>query len=112
MKFFVIIIVPLAGSLSRQLDFTKPLGVFFMRKTVILTEMFKDVATPSEMKKFELLYAKNNKGSATVFALRVIKVYWNVFIAHKDKAPSLPDHDKGERTIKINHAGVSWHEKL
>lgn len=81
-----------------------------MKKTVLLTEMFMDVATASEKKKFEMLYASRNKGSATVFALRTIKVYWDLYIAKKDKPSTLPDNS--ERTIKITYNSVSAYEKF
>ncbi len=82
-----------------------------IKKTVLLTEMFLDVATPSEKRKFEFLYARSNKGSATVFALRTIKTYWDLHIFKKDK-PSSTLSDNGERTIRINSGGTSWLERI
>lgn len=78
-----------------------------MKKTVLLTEMFMDVATAMEKKKFEMLYAKNNKGSATVFALRVIKMYWDLYIAKKEQS-STQFSSETEHSIKINSGGMSW----
>ena len=85
-----------------------------MRRTVLLEEMFNDCATLPEKRKLEELYAKHNKGSATVLMIRTIKSYWDLHIAKKDKPDALlPDKEVQEeapRLIKFNYAGKSWYE--
>lgn len=86
-----------------------------MRRTIILEEMFKQVATPKELHKYNELYEKRNKGSATVLALRVIKEHWDVMIAKLNKQVPLSDVVDTEvkpRMIKINQGGSSWYQKL
>lgn len=82
-----------------------------IKKTVLLTEMFNDVCTPSEKRKFDSMYAVNNKGAATAFALRTIKCYWDLHIAKKDK-PTSTLCDTGERMIRINGNGRSWLQRF
>lgn len=77
--------------------------------------MFMDVATSSEVKKYDMLYAMKNKGSATVFALRVVKDHWDVMIAKRNTVTPLPDKEVIEEQdtshlIKFNYAGRSWYE--
>lgn len=84
-----------------------------MRRTVLLEQMFNDICTPSEKRKLEELYAKRNKGSATVLMTRTIKTYWDLHIAKRDIVPTLPDKEIEEDTshlIKFNYAGKSWYE--
>lgn len=83
-----------------------------MKKTVLLTQMLMDVATPSEKKKFEGLYAKNNKGSATSYALRIVKTYWDLHIQKRQQAAPTPQNDSvvPEGMLKINYGGRSWLE--
>ncbi len=73
--------------------------------------MFYDVCTPREKAKYEDLYARNNKGSAVVFALRVVKEHWDVFV-HKQKSTTpLSDSSGEERFIRFREAGRAWLEK-
>ena len=84
-----------------------------MKKTVILTEMFLDVATPREKAKFEELYAKSNKGSATVLALRVVKDHWDLMLNKQEKKSITPLSDSSgqERFIRFSENGRQWLEK-
>lgn len=85
------------------------------RRTVLLEEMFRDVANRNEINKLERIYAKGNKGAGTVFMLRIVKDYWDLHIAKKDqpaKSPTpLSDTSGEERFITFRSRGVAWMEK-
>lgn len=76
--------------------------------------MFKQVATPSELRKFEKLYQLQNKGSATILALRVVKRHWDKMIAnHNTQIEETTKLTVEEpRTFKVNYRGSSWLEPI
>ena len=77
--------------------------------------MFRDVATTRELNKLESIYAKNNKGGATVYMIRIVKDYWDLHIAKKaDVSKSqtpLSDSSGQERIIQFRSGGRVWLEK-
>lgn len=94
----------------RQVCYTRSTS---MRRTKIVEEMFVSVATAQERKKAEMLWDRGNKGSWTIFQLRVVKTYWDSNIRQK-KVTSAPSNtsEPAPRFIKINHMGISRYERL
>ncbi len=75
-----------------------------IRRTVILEEIFKDIATPQERAIVDELYAKRLKGNAVKFMLSKIKKQWDVFMGR-----GLTEEIGEARTIRITEGGVTRH---
>jgi len=75
--------------------------------------MFVSVATAQERKKAEMLWDRGNKGSWTIFQLRVVKTYWDSNIRQKKVTPAPSNtSEPAPRFIKINYMGISRYERL
>lgn len=73
------------------------------RRQEILFSMLLDCGKPSEIRKYSELL-QNNKGSATVFCLRVIKKKWDEFYRGKITAESaIEESEDTYNGVKISH---------
>ena len=70
----------------------------------MIENMFRDIATRSELLTVNELYSKGNKGSAIVFMLKRIKRQWNKFLGREEKIQAV---ESPRKPLKINQGGIS-----